>query len=215
MEYRVKKPVDYKVLNTKGKVDDDFDISTEMTPIKSKSVSKIETIALIHDDSDDDDGAEDNGSDGSLSDDEELVALKKEMESLNKEKKKIKLQTKKDKIKKEIEKSRKELKRKTEKSKGDKLSISDIVVKANKSVNNHDLVNINDLRKNKSLKAKAQSKVKQLLEINDSSSDDESVKSSSDSEVSDDNTKKSKRQKAKSKTKSGILESAKTTMPEQ
>jgi hypothetical protein len=136
-----------------------------MTPIKSKSVSKIETIALIHDDSDDDDGAEDNGSDGSLSDDEELVALTKEMESLNKEKKKVKLQTKKDKIKKEIEKSRKELKRKTEKSKGDKLSISDVVVKANKSVNDHDLVNIIDLRKSKSLQAKAQSKVKQLLEI--------------------------------------------------
>jgi hypothetical protein len=37
-----------------------------MTPIKSKSVSKIETIALIHDDSDDDDGAEDNGSDGKV-----------------------------------------------------------------------------------------------------------------------------------------------------
>jgi hypothetical protein len=62
MEHRVKKPVDYKVLNTKGKVDDVFDISTEMTPIKSKSVSKIETIALIHDDLDDGDGAEDNGS---------------------------------------------------------------------------------------------------------------------------------------------------------
>ena len=77
MEHRVKKPVDYKVLNTKGKVDDVFDISTEMTPIKSKSVSKIETIALIHDDSDDGDGVEDNGSDCSLSDDEELVALKK------------------------------------------------------------------------------------------------------------------------------------------
>jgi hypothetical protein len=61
--------------------------------------------------------------------------------------------------------------RKTEKSKGDKLSISDVVVKANKSVNDHDLVNINDIRKSKSLKA--QSKVKQLLKINDSSSDDE------------------------------------------
>ena len=119
-----------------------------MTPIKSKSVSKIETITLIHDDSDDDDGAEDNGSDGSLSDDEELIALK-EMESLNKEKKKVKLQTKTDKTKIGIEKSRKELKRKTEKSKGDKLSISDVVVKVNKSVNDHDLVNINDLRKSK------------------------------------------------------------------
>jgi hypothetical protein len=32
MEHRVKKPVNYKVLNTKGKVDDVFDISTEMTP---------------------------------------------------------------------------------------------------------------------------------------------------------------------------------------
>ena len=167
-----------------------------MTPIKSKSVSKIETIALIHDDSDDDDGAEDNGSDGSLSDDEELIALN-EMESLNKEKKKVKLQTKTDKTKKEIEKRRKELKRKTEKSKGDKLSISDVVVKANKSVNDHDLVNINDLRKSKSLKAKTQGKVKQLLEINDSSSDDESVESSSDSEVSDDNTKKAKKQKVR------------------
>ena len=87
------------------------------------------------------------------------------MESLNKEKKKVKLQTKKDKIKKEIEKSRKELKRKTEKSKGDKFSISEGFVKANKSVNDHDVVNINDLRKSKSLQAKAQSKVKQLLEI--------------------------------------------------
>jgi hypothetical protein len=48
-----------------------------MTPIKSKFISKIETIVLIHDDSDDGDGAEDNGSDGSLSEDEELVALKK------------------------------------------------------------------------------------------------------------------------------------------
>ena len=104
------------------------------------------------------------------------------MESLNKEKKKVKLQTK-DKITKEIEKSTKELKRKTEKSKGDKLSISDVVVKANKSVNDYDLVNINDLRKSKSLKAKAQSKVKQIVEINGSSSDDESVESSSDSEV--------------------------------
>ena len=158
-----------------------------MTPIKSKYVSKTETISLIHDDSDDDDGAEDNGSDGSLSDDVELVALKKEMVSLNQEKKKVKLQTK-DKINKEIEKSRKELKRKTEKSKGDKLSISDVVVKASKSVNDHDLVN--DIRKSKSLKAKAQSKVKQILEINDSNSDDESVESSSDSEVSGDNNKK-------------------------
>ena len=52
MEHRVKKPVNYKVL---GKVDDVFDITTEMTPIKSKSVSKIEMIALIHDDLDDDD----------------------------------------------------------------------------------------------------------------------------------------------------------------
>jgi hypothetical protein len=50
--------------------------------------------------------------------------------------------------------------------KGDNLSISDVVVKANKSVNDHDLVNINDIRKSKSLKA--QSKVKQLLQINDS-----------------------------------------------
>ena len=175
-----------------------------MTPIKSKSVSKTETISLIHDDSDDDDGAEDNGSDGSLSDDVELVALKKEMVSLNQEKKKVKLQTK-DKINKEIEKSRKELKRKTEKSKGDKLSISDVVVKANKSVNDHDLVNINDIRKSKSLKAKAQSKVKQILEINDSNSDDESVESSSDSEVSDDNNKKAKKQKTKSKKTSGIV----------
>jgi hypothetical protein len=64
-----------------------------------------------------------------------------------------------------------------------------------KSVNDHDLVNINDLRKSKSLKA--QSKVKQLLKINDSSSDDESVESNSDSEVSDDNTKKSKKQKVR------------------
>jgi hypothetical protein len=30
MEHRVKKPVDYKVLNTKGKVDDYFYISTEI-----------------------------------------------------------------------------------------------------------------------------------------------------------------------------------------
>ena len=73
MERRVKKPVDYKVLNIKREVDDVFDISTEMTPIKSKSVSKIETIALIYDDTDDDDSAEDNGSDGSLSDDEKVV----------------------------------------------------------------------------------------------------------------------------------------------
>jgi hypothetical protein len=57
MEHRVKKPVKYKVLE---KVDDVFDISTEMTPIKSKYVSKIETISLIHDDSDNHDGAEDN-----------------------------------------------------------------------------------------------------------------------------------------------------------
>ena len=56
MEHRVKKPVKYKVLE---KVDDVFDISTEMTPIKSKYVSKIETISLIHDDSDNHDGAED------------------------------------------------------------------------------------------------------------------------------------------------------------
>ena len=49
--------MNYKVL---GKVDDVSDISTEMILIKSKYVSKIETISLIHDDSDNHDGAEDN-----------------------------------------------------------------------------------------------------------------------------------------------------------
>ena len=193
-DLRESKQVDYKQLHSKGLTDGEFDVEKEMTPVKSRSLKaeNLETEIKADDSSDGD------------SDDEELMELRKELEMVQKLRKEQKAKEKKEKIRKEIEKGKKELKKNDDKTKGEKIKS----VNAKKSVKIEDSsVNINDLRKCSTIKAKAESAVKKILELSSDDSSDERSDSSSNAD-SDDLyvSKRSKRNKSKSKKKSGIFD---------
>jgi hypothetical protein len=96
----------------------------------------------------------------------------------------------KDKLRKEIDNGKKELKKKkAEKEKGDDKVNQSVIVSKNKSDKSKDssLINIKDLRKNSSIKSKAESVVKKILDLDsdDLSSDTDIVDSSSSSDSDD------------------------------
>lgn len=207
--------------------DGEFSIDQELTPIKSRKLVTIdsgededtlEKLKREHKKKEKDKRMKDKkkkiilveseSDDSEVESDEELVLLKKELEEVNKKKREQKMKEKKDKIRKEIENGKKELKKKTEKEKGDNKVNQSIIVSKNKSNTSKDgsLVNIKDLRKNSSIKSKAESVVKKILDLDsdDSSSDTDTVDSSSDSDSVV--NKRSKKYKSKNKKKSGIFD---------
>jgi hypothetical protein len=84
---------------------------------------------------------------------------------------------------------KKELKKKAEKEKGDDKVNQSVIVSKNKSDKSKDssLINFKDLRKNSSIKSKAESVVKKILDLDsdDLSSDTDIVDSSSSSDSDD------------------------------
>lgn len=189
-ELRESKNVNYKQLHCVGMsspnvTEDVFSLEKEMTPVKSRRLQKVEEIESEVDSNDSGESSEE---------DEELQRLKKELAKVKRKKKEQKSQEKKEKIRKEIEKEKKELKKKTEKQKG--------------TAKIDDSLNINSLRKCPSIKKKAESAVKKILEIDSDDSSDESgdTTSSCESDELSDSIKKSKRHKNKSKKKSGIFD---------
>ena len=99
------------------------------------------------------------------------------------------------------------MKKKADKEKGEKIKSTS--VKKSVKLEDSSSVNINDLRKCSTIKSKAESAVKKILELSsDDASGESSDTSSSDSTDSDDSkvVGKKSRSKAKSKKKSGIFD---------
>jgi hypothetical protein len=199
----------------------DFDITKEKTPVKSRYLKKGKGGRKHEEHNSEEDTSDGNVLDGESDvedSDEELKDMKIELEKLKNEKKR-KLAEKKKKIQKQIEAEKKGLQKQKKREQGD-LTCKDKKLKSAKKKDTY--VTIDDLRGDKQIKAKAQKKVKKILELSSSESDIDTSENESESEnsyisdssspacsedVKDSNYKKHKKCKqSKSKKKSGIFD---------
>lgn len=224
MELRKKEHIiDYKKMNANGKDKTiDFDITKEMTPVKSRYLKKGKGGRKHEEQNSEEDTSDENVLDDESDvedSDEELKDMKIELEKLKNEKKKRKLAEKKKKIQKQIEAEKKGLQKQKKREQGD-LTCKDKKLKSAKKKDTY--VTIDDLRGDKQIKAKAQKKVRKILELSSSESDIDTSENESESEnsyisdssspacsedVKGNNYKKHKKCKqSKSKKKSGIFD---------
>lgn len=224
MELRKKEHIiDYKKMNANGKDKTiDFDITKEMTPVKSRYLKKGKGGRKHEEHNSEEDTSDENVLDDESDvedSDEELKDMKIELGKLKNEKKKRKLAEKKKKIQKQIEAEKKGLQKQKKREQGD-LTCKDKKLKSAKKKDTY--VTIDDLRGDKQIKAKAQKKVRKILELSSSESDIDTSENESESEnsyisdsgsaacsedVKGSNYKKHKKCKqSKSKKKSGIFD---------
>ena len=138
----------------------EFDITKEMTPVKSRNLKKGTGGRKYEEQNSEgetsDVNALDDESDVEDSDDE-LKDMKIELEKLKNEKKKIKLAEKKKRLQKQIESEKKGLQKQKKREQGD-LTCKDKKLKSAKKKDTY--VTIDDLRGDKQIKAKAKKKKK-------------------------------------------------------
>ena len=174
--------IDYKKMNPNGKDKTiDFDITKEKTPVKSRYLKKGKGGRKHEEHNSEEDTSDGNVLDGESDvedSDEELKDMKIELEKLKNEKKR-KLAEKKKKIQKQIEAEKKGLQKQKKREQGD-LTCKDKKLKSAKKKDTY--VTIDDLRGDKQIKAKAQKKVKKILELSSSESD---IDTSENSYISD------------------------------
>ena len=158
MELRKKEHIiDYKKMNANGKDKTiDFDITKEMTPVKSRYLKKGKGGRKHEEQNSEEDTSDENVLDDESDvedSDEELKDMKIELEKLKNENKKRKLAEKKKKIQKQIEAEKKGLQKQKKREQGD-LTCKDKKLKSAKKKDTY--VTIDDLRGDKQIKAKAQ-----------------------------------------------------------
>ena len=182
MELRQKEHIiDYKKMNANGKDKTiEFDITKGMTPVKSRNLKKEKGGRKYEEQNSEGDTSDVNVLDDEDSD-EELKDMKIELENLKNEKKKRKLAEMKKRLQKQIEAEKKGLQKQKKREQCD-LTCKDQKLKSAKKKDTY--VTIDDLRGDKQIKAKAQKKVRKILELSSSESDIDTSKNESESENS-------------------------------